>query len=382
MTLISSSSSGLFSPSNKFIKYSKDGINVVNGPNTLASLPLCGVKNEYEQYQRLSIQIPKGATDFELDFEKMLGSMITFLAIKPNYSGTNPEISYLKWKFLPSIDSKWSLTTILTLTGTTDNPIPTLLIDNPNEDCIVQLDVLVGALKNDIYDDEKHYTYFNNLNWNDILTYANANTGILAIWQNGELKITVDLCDCINVNSISNSNRIIIDESSENNIILDFKTVKDKLWALSRLTWLLHDPSNRALTPLEPPRDEIAPTISFNSSPEITEIDVCLNNYSPGIYSKLNFKADLINNYGLSINDNFDDVAIDLQLNNITFVKLLSPTSVIVLSITEPGNYLATITVNDIAGNYTTKNINLNVQNECIEESPEESPEIEESPEE
>ena len=122
MTIFSTNS--IFQPVQKYLKYNNTDIAVINGANKVNALPLCGVKIDYQQYQRISVQIPKGQTDFVLSFP-MLGIKTTFITIKPTYCGVNPKLNYLKWKFQPSSDAKWSFTNILTLTG-----CPTLSTDD------------------------------------------------------------------------------------------------------------------------------------------------------------------------------------------------------------------------------------------------------------
>lgn len=349
MTIYSSNS--IFQPVQKYLKYYNTDIAVINGANKVNALPLCGVKINYEQYQRISVQIPKGQTDFVLSFP-MLGIKTTFITIKPTYCGVNVDLNYLKWKFQSSSDAKWSFTNVMTLTGTSNNPIPPILIDNPNADCAVQLDILVSALGNDYLNDNTAFLYLDGLSFDKVHTYNETNSQILAFFnKDGVLAGTVDIIDIINISRVPGKNRIIIDESSENNIVLDFLSDTDTLQALSAINWVLLDPATRALP--QPP-DLVPPVITYtNKVNTITStIDFDLSLYPLTTITKQH----VINAAILSVVDNRDGSMLALP-NNILLKQGASPINTILAA----GLYTADIKVMDIAGNITTKTLNLDV---------------------
>lgn len=349
MTLISSNS--IFKPVQKTITYKGADIVVTTGANQVASLPLCAVKQQFEQYQRLSIQIPAGATDFVLNLQQ-LGIKTTFLSIVTKWCTTDPKFHYLKWKFLPSSDPKWSMTSVLTLTGTTSNPIQNLVFDNPSSDCPVNIEILSAAMTNDNITDVTAFLYLNGLTFGAVQTFQQLANGILAFYDStNNLAGTLDWQDIVNVYRVPGQNRIIIDEASQNDIVLDFLTLNDTLQALSAINWFLQDPINR---PLPQPADTIAPVITktprVDGLSNTIQIDLSLftNNYT-----KQNFIADAIQ----TIVDNRDG-QINATIQNIQFSQSGTPVS----TITNPGNYLATITVSDLAGNIATTTVIINAQ--------------------
>lgn len=358
MTIFSSNS--IFQPVQKYLKFLNTDIAVINGANKVNALPLCGVKINYEQYQRISVQIPKGQTDFVLSFP-MLGIKTTFITIKPTYCGVNVDQNYLKWKFQPSSDAKWSFTNILTLTGTSSNPIPPLLIDNPNADCAVQLDILVSALDNDYLNDAAAFLYLDGLTFDKVHTYNETTSQVLAFFnKDGILAGTVDIIDIVNISRVPGKNRIIIDESSENNIVLDFLTDSDTLQALSAINWVLLDPLTRAL-PQAP--DLTSPVITYTNrvNTVTSTIDFDLSLYP---LTTIN-KQDFINAAILSVVDNRDGSMLAMP-NSITFKSAGTPINTILA----PGTYTADIKVIDIAGNITLETITVEVQSVIVDTIP------------
>jgi len=357
---IYSTSSILAAPYPKYLKYYNTDISVINGANTVNSIPLCGVKINYEQYQRVSVQVPKGQTDFILSFP-MLGIKTTFITIKPTYCGVNQDLNFLKWKFQPSADAKWSFTSILTLTGTSDNPIPPILIDNPNADCAVQLDILVSAMENDYLNDAAAFLYLDGLTFDKVHTYNETTSEILAFFnKDGVLAGTLDISDIINVSRVTGQRRIIIDESSENNIVLDFLTENDTLQALSAINWVLMDPANRFLPQTA---DLTSPVITYTNSVNLltSTIELDLSLYPLSTITK----QDFINAAILSVVDDRDGAMLMLP-NNIIFKQGTTSINTILTADT----YTAEITISDIAGNITTETITVVVQPFIVDVTP------------
>lgn len=347
MTLLSQSS--VFGTSSKYIKFSGSDLIVNSGANSLAKLDLCSIRMPYLQYQRLSLQVPAGATDYLLNFS-IMGLKITFLTIKPLFCGNCNDCNYLKWKFQASVDPKLSMTNIMVLTGTTANPIGNIIIDNPSADCPVQIDILVGAMENDGLNDINAFIYLNNLTYNSIHTLNETNSGILTFYtSSNELAGTVNISDIINISKVPNLNRIIIDESSSENIILDFATTADALQALSALNWLLLDPINRSL-PIS--QDTTPPVITLTNRVISGVMQIDLNLFS-NTYTKL----DLINDAISNIIDNRDGTIL-ASINNISITQGTNSFN----TITMPGNYDILISITDIAGNPSTSTFSIDAQ--------------------
>jgi len=128
------------------IMYSGNALNVTSGSNVLEKLPLCGVKVNFKEYQKISVIIPANAVDFQLTFP-MISSPITFLMILPTYTAKSvtDNTNYLDWKFITSLDNKIAMGDVLTLSSTPNNPLADILIDNPS-DCDIRLNILVSGI--------------------------------------------------------------------------------------------------------------------------------------------------------------------------------------------------------------------------------------------
>lgn len=348
MTLYTNS---IFPTLTKYIKIKNNDLNVISGANTLASLPLCDFKAEYEQYQRLSIQIPAGQTDFTLSFPT-LGIKPTFLAIKVKYCTADPTKKYLKWKFSSSSDPKISFTSLLILTGTTNNPITNIVLDNPDTTSPVYLEILVSAVENDLLSDVSLSSYLNNLEFTNIHTLNELATGILALFNSDdELATTIDISDIFNIYRVIGQNRLVIDDQGNEDIVLDFLTEYDTLQALSAINWVMNDPSTRAL-PKAP--DLVAPVITYKPIVIVDTITIDLLTYPIDTFTKQNFIDDVI----LTIVDDTDDT-VSITINNI---KFKDDNNFELNTISNAGLYTAEITISDIAGNITNETINIIAQ--------------------
>jgi len=356
MTIFSNS---IFPTIYKYIKFGKESINVTSGANTLATLPLCDVKNEFEQYQRLSIQIPAGQNDFLLSFPT-LGIKPTFLIIKPKYCTTDPTTKYLKWKFAASTDVKMSFTTILLFTGTSTNPVLPVVIDNPDTVNPVTLEVLVSATTNDYLNDVIASTYLSNLLFTHIHTFGETASGIISLFNSlNQLVTTVDISDIVNVNRVVGENRLIIDDASSNDIVLDFVTEYDTLQALSALAWVQNDPLTRAL-PKAP--DTLAPVITFKPAVVLNAINIDLSLYPINTFTKQDFIDIVID----TVTDDTDDSVL-ITVNDIIFKDNLNNE---ISNIINAGSYTGKITVKDIAGNLTIETITIAAQLVILDTTP------------
>lgn len=356
MTLITSNS--IFQPVLKYIKLKDSKFNILNGANTVNSLPLCDFKMEYEQYQRLSVQIPKGQIDYVLSFP-MLGIKPTFLVLSPKYCNCNSSYKFLKWKFESSSDPKLSFTNILVLSATTTNPITSILVDNPDPNNDIQLEILVSAMSNDYLNDTSALLYLDNLVFTNVHTYNETNSGILAFYNSAnQLAGTTNISDIVNVYKVPNQNRIIIDESSVNNIILDFTDEYNALQALSAINWVLSNPSTRALPQ---PADTIAPVITYTPAVIANTIAIDLATYVNYTFNKEDFiTLSLVN-------------AIDNRDGNITITPLniiFKEGTTELINIVNEGTYTAHISISDFAGNTTTSVITINAILNIIDTTP------------
>lgn len=150
-------------------------------------------------------------------------------------------------------------------------------------------------------------------------------------------------------------NRIIIDESSNSNIILDFKTSYDALQTLSAINWLMLDPSNRSL-PTVP--DTTPPYIDLNAN----TLTLDLNLYNHKVYTKELFISDTIS----SIIDTIDGPMIAIPQN----IKFYNSNNVELLNISSGGDFTGVITVSDIAGNISTETVLITAAYNLLDTTP------------
>lgn len=346
MTIFSSSNSNsanMFPKTSKHIKVVGNTFSVVDGSAVLAHIALNNIKQNYDNYQRIRFKIEAGSEKFVLSYP-LIGIKPVFLVILPQYCGCNQAKQYLYWKYLHSSEAYTTMTSIITLTGTSSNPIPQISIKNPDRNNAVYLDVLVASVDSDYLDDMTNYIYISNLNYNSIYTYDN---GILGINnENNDLALTTNISNIVNISKVSNLNRIIIDDTTLEDIVLDFLTEEDTYQVLSELNYLLNNPFS--VLPL--PKDVDAPVITLKSTVINNEITVTLNNE----YTKHDFITETVDSC-------FDDRDGYLIINptNITFYNVNNQK---IPSITTSGIYRGVIEINDIANNKSEVEINIYVQ--------------------
>jgi hypothetical protein len=345
MTLLTNNS--IFQPSSKLIRFTNSDLCIVDGVNVVNKLNLHGFSIKYEQYLRTQIQIPAGQTDYVLHFPT-LGIQTTMVTIKPTYNSNDPTKNYLRWKFQSTTGAKWSMTNLMVLTGTSQNPIPPILLDNPNTITGVTIDVLVAVMTQDYLNDMAAFIYLHGLTFDKIHTLDETTSEILAFFNSSdELAGTINISDVVTVTRINTQNRIIIDEASERNVVLDFATDYDTKQALSALNWVILDPASRSLPQAA---DTSGPVVTLKNIvvSNAMEIDLALYN---GLYTRQDFIDDAI----LSVVDARDG-AIVPQIDDVAFKQ----STVLYNTIVTAGTYTATLTVQDIAGNTTTHDITIN----------------------
>lgn len=340
MSIFSSNtnSSLMFPKSTKIVKMYNNSFVAVDGTDVLSNLCLGDLKIEYDNYDRIRTKIPAGVTNFVLS-HPLIGLKPIFLIIKPDYCGCPEAKKYLFWKYLHSSEPFNSMTSILVLTGTSTNPIPQIVLSNPDNDKEVILDIFVVSTETDIYTDSEQYYYIQDLVYEDFITIGLTTLGL---FKNNELLISVDYS---NMNNIlrPKDDRIIIDDSTQSDIILDFKTKSDADQVISVINYLLNNPG----TELPLPKDITAPVITYTNLVISNNVNITyVNNLS---------KSDLITMLIDSCVDDRDGNIIiypsHLSLSKVTETNL----------ITEIGVYTLIIKVSDLAGNITNEILTINV---------------------
>lgn len=346
MTIFSTSnpnSANLFPKPNKHIKLIGNNFSVVDGSSILAYIALNNVKQSFDNYQRIRVKVQPGADNFLLSYP-LIGIKPVFLIILPQYCGCNTAKQYLYWKYLHSSEAYTTMTSIITLTGTSNNPIPQISIKNPDTKNAVYLDILVASMDSDYLDDMTNYVYISNIQYDSIYTY---DSGILGINnEDNDLALTINISNISNIIKVPNMNRIIIDDTTLEDIVLDFIVEDDAFQVLSELNYLLNNP----LSILPLPKDITAPVITFTSNVVNNEINIQLNNEFT--------KQDFINYTIDSCVDDRDGVLVINPIN----ITLYNQHNQKIQSITSVGIYRAVIEIKDIANNKTNEEIYINVQ--------------------
>lgn len=351
---IFSDQSNMFPFSNKGIQFGNKNVGVISGSKTLAAVDLCNVNIPYENYQKISIKILPGMEDFILDFPT-LGNKPTFLMIVAKYCDKDPNNQFMYWNFIHSADAPNVMTNIMVLTGTSNNPIPKIKITNPSEKCPIMLDILVAGDVTDFSDTEQ-YIYIGDLTFCDIYLYDD---GILGIKnEEAEEDFTINIANIINFIKMDDY-KIKIDDNTDHDIVLGFKTCEDVCQAISILNYIVNnptDPDDLFGETCEDRKDINPPIIIFNEPP----VDV--NNNTAAIqfdfeYDELT-KDDIIQLLIHTVIDDRDGL-IQLQPSNVTIfdVNLNNTIPIIV----ESGIYEITFEVSDLACNKTIKTITLTI---------------------
>ena len=269
-------------------------------------------------------------------------------------------MNYLRWKFVSDSGPKHSMTNLMMLTGTTSNPIQDIVIDNPNPNSIVVIDVLITALTTDNLNDVVAFIYLQNLTFDKVHTFNETTTSVLAFFdQDDILAGTINFNDINNITRIPGLNRIIITElGNDNNIILDFTDESNMLQALSAINWVLLDGSTRFLPQ---PEDNLAPVITYTNLIVSNTLEVDLTTFGFS-YNKQHF----INNTIATVIDARDGIIIP-SISSITISQTINNQIIYYNIITQAGTYNATISITDIAGNIITHSITIDAQNIIID---------------
>lgn len=345
MSIFSSNtnSSLMFPKSKKIVKLYNNSIVAIDGPNILSNLSLCDIKIEYDNYDRLRTRIPAGSTNFVLT-HPLIGLKPIFIVIKPDYCDCDEAKKYLFWKYLHSSEPFNAMTSILMLSGTSTNPIPQIVLSNPDTNKDVYLDIFVVSTDTDVFTDSEQYYYIQDLVYEDFITIG---PGVLGIFRNGELLLSVDFADINNILK-PKANRIVIDDSTQTDIILDFTNESDSNQIISVINYILNNPGIE----LPLPKDITAPIITYTP--------LVINNTADIEFINNLTKADLIT---LLIDNCIDDRDGLITINPL-HISLFNGTEVNL--ITGEGIYTFNIKVSDLAGNETNETITLNVVDNII----------------
>lgn len=277
-----------------------------------------------------------------------LGTNLTFLLIRPNYEGANPQTctgssAFLEYYFEDQPTVKRYLTQLLVLTGDENHRIPQVYLYNPT-DYTVTVDIMMANLDPNEISTAIVPTYdeFSGLAYSAIITdqiYGVGMTGstqfeILDILGNVQLVIPISQIDVIEIEGST----LTITTNSIDPVKLNFLSNFNANQAISRMNWVMESTINRYLTPTYPTIDILAPVITFSGVTSMLLID----------YGGTITKTNIINKLIESIVDDRDGVMNKLNVN---LVIIDNGTAVQYDEITSVGNYSFIFTAKDIAEN-------------------------------
>lgn len=337
----------LFGPSPKSIKFYDGSLIVVDGAAMLAKLPLCDVKVTYDQYSRKRVIIPAGASDFELKLCDM-GEVSTFIVIKPTYDTSSTEAyNYLSYTVKSDTGSARHIKELAVMSGTSEHPVPTLLISNPDEDYAVVLDILVCTADYTASTTDNDYdVYVIGIDFNDVKT-VDFGTSFGVYNTSDELVVTIEASTVQNI-SISGAT-VVVDSTASGLVGMQFASEYHAKQALSAISWLIADYASRSLPQAA---DSTGPVITTDGTNVVSsEATLSLASYSGTIH-----KSDVISYCIDSVVDDRDD-----NINPQALGVAMSKSGIDYMAITLEGVYTVVFTSTDLAGNHDTETITLTV---------------------
>jgi hypothetical protein len=345
----------LLSSASKNIEFYNTCVIAKEGPNMVSKMGLGDLEINYDSVLVTRQTLASQTRDMPIMYG-FLGTDITFLLIKPNYGGMNPQncsgsTQYLEYYYEDEPLVRRTFTDILVLSGDADHRIPQVYLYNPNSN-IVTVDIMAANLDENTISTSLVPTYseLRGLSFSSIQTDQIFGVGCTGSTQfeiydiNDNLQMVIPY-NKIDIITIQNE-LLTVSTKSDDDIKLTFLSSFNALQALSRMNWVMEMSINRYATAIYPGLDTTAPIITFNvPSPQIIS-------YTDGVVSQADIRWRYIN----SVVD-YDDggIARDGTINNADVSLLIynNSTGEQVTAITHDARYSVTFTAKDLAGNYT-----------------------------
>lgn len=378
---MSSCGSSLFGPPSQYIKVVGGDFVAIQGSNIMEKLTVSDLRMPYKQILKSRIILKPGQTNYLLN-HLGLGDNATFLAIKAVYDPKSviEEDNYINWTFTQSSSEVHTMAQMMVLTGNSSNRIKQLFLTNPNTKHPVTLDVMIGTL-DDSYsffgDVNQVGTLFTGLEYTDIETYV-INQSIRINDKSIPAKPLIYIYSR-NIASISrNQDLVIVDILDYGKVFLHFLTEYDAIQAQSLLNYNKNNPSID-ISNLSPLSDNVSPIIHFythvgnttsnsyitfngatSSAPYDTSFGFTfstefdnLMTASPSVPVTKEYIIDSIVDY---VSDNRDGTMSFTSSNFNLFSGTYS-----ISGITMSGTYSLTFNISDIAQNYISNNITMQI---------------------
>jgi hypothetical protein len=362
------SSSSLFKPTQKIIKFYQDSLVAVEGPKQVAKLDFCGLKIPYEYITVSKMILPKEV--MSMPVQHNLGNKLTFIALKLTYQPVvnNPQTSncgcgctscggvtndqIIQYYFEDQPDVVRHANNILILSGTKLNPLVPIYISNPGTKYNVMVDILASAHEIDYntltHVDQSQFA-FENMKWTDIISDTQSKD--LVIYQGADPVGYISTSKISNIEL--NSRVLIVDDFGAGAVYLTFADEFNAQQAYSLISWVLQNPAvNVIVSGMQ--ADVTAPVVTYKPfTPELV-----LGDY-PEDSGFLIEKSDLIS---IMIDSCYDsrDGAITVGEYNINIMPVNTTTKYSAIS--NMGKYNIIVEVSDNAGNISVESFLFNIK--------------------
>ena len=373
--------SSIFGIPNKYVKFLNSNAVAIDGPSLMETMLLNDIRIPYNQILRSRITLKAGQLNYLLNFLS-LGDNATFLFIVARYdaSSVNEEDNYIKYNYFDNLSTSYYFGPLLFLSGNSTNRIKQIYLTNPNPDYAVSLEVMVGII-------DDNYSYFTDVvNQSGIsftqLTYLSIDTNVvdesIVLYDNLNPRGPLAYINLNTINTIKQTDNIlVIDDTSIGTFILDFNTAYDARQAYSLINYSL-ETSGVIIHDLSPITDDIAPIVYFHNTAGSGGNLIYLNGATgSGPYNTSQgtiFSSTVsLSTYGGSSSaitlNNLVDLVINTAHDNrdgtMSFtgsnIYLYNSSGIGVSSIGNIGTYSMQFNFSDIAGNYVSEQIILNL---------------------
>lgn len=359
----------LLPPTSRVIRPYQCSFICTEGPNILGKLNMSGVEIPYYSQFSTRMILNPGATKQPLLYG-FLGTEVTFILLKFTYDETNPacnieEDQFIEYYYADQPSIIRYANKLLLLTGNSTNRIPQIFLNNPS-DVKVYVDALVANLEqDDVNLDDVNYVTISNIYYNSVLSDlvlincdTSGSTQLQVLGVDGYIQLYLDYIDILTIEPQYVTNEIKLTTVSDTTIILGFLSQFEMYQALSRISWVIKDPSCRYLTRDYPGLDILPPIFQMNPDrPSPIPNPIPYTDFATG---STILPRDIIDFFVTGVTDLRDD-EISVDSVNITIRKQGSVEPL--TGITVVGVYDIVLSVSDIANNTAVLNYTILVDN-------------------
>jgi len=364
--------SSLFGNSSQFIKINGGDFVAIQGSDTRERLITSDLRMPYKQILKSRVILKVGQTNYLLN-HLGLGDNATFLCLRATYDpkSVNEEDNYINWSYYDDPTRINTFAQMMVLTGNSTHRIPQLYLTNPSTKYTVFIDVMVAVIDEEysFFGDvlNQSGTSFTGLEYTDIKSHIIGESIVINDKNSPPRPLIYILLNSIN--SIEKSGTIlIIDNTTYGTLFLQFLTENDAFQAHSLLNYILENPSVD-IDSLSPVGDLVDPVLHFYSNVGASaSLDyIAFNgdiygvpyNTSDGFTFSTTISLAQSGVSGSITRSRLIDLLIDYiednrdgYMNMNTYNLIITGTSGVVTTVSNPGTYSLTFDFSDIAQNY------------------------------